>query len=74
MTLICEYCGEEDKESLQVVFNKWACWKCYPKKKYIELKIKETSDHRYNCTCHGCCSLIELGYKKIDSDWIIIGL
>lgn len=63
MTLICEYCGEEDEESLQIVLNKWACWKCYPKKKYIENRLEISKNHKLNCTCHSCCLLIELCYK-----------
>ena len=70
MTLICEYCGEEDKESLQIVLDKYACRKCYPKKKYIEQRIEQTNNDRKECTCHGCCSLWELGYYKKDNNWI----
>lgn len=69
MTLICEFCGEEDREYLQMVLNKFACWKCYPKKKYIETKIEDTKNHRIQCTCHGCCSLTELGYIKKNNNW-----
>jgi len=68
--LICEFCGEEDKESLRITLDKWACWKCYPTKRYIERKIEETKEDREGCTCHGCCSLSELGYYKENNIWI----
>jgi hypothetical protein len=64
--MICEFCGGEDKESLQIVLDKWACWKCYPKKKYIEFRMEESKSCRIGCTCHSCLIMYELGYEKIN--------
>lgn len=69
MALICEYCGKEDTESLQMALGKWSCWSCYGKYKYRELKIEETKNDRPECTCHSCCSLQELGYYKKNGEW-----
>jgi len=70
MTLICEFCDREDSESLRMALGKFACWRCYPTKIYIENKIEETKNDRIECTCHGCCSLSELGYIKKNNSWI----
>lgn len=71
MKLICEFCGKEEKEFLQIVFNKWSCRECYSYRGYIERRIKDCNGHRYTCTCHGCCSLQELDYKQDENkNWI----
>jgi hypothetical protein len=70
MKLICEYCGKEDTEYLQMALGKWACWSCYSKYIFREWFIEETINHRCECTCHSCCSLIELGYHKKNGQWL----
>lgn len=71
MTLTCEYCGKENEEYLQIIFEKWACQKCYKKGKYVEIRIEKSNEHRLGCTCHACCFLGEFGFKRDKNNkWI----
>ncbi len=59
----CEFCDRTIFESLQIVFDKWACPTCYRNKKYIENSIEISKSCKANCRCHACIIAIEMGLK-----------
>ena len=38
----------------------------------IQIKIEESKNDRYGCTCHSCQIAIECGYTKKNNEWVKI--